>query len=306
MNHSPFALAQAGAQFLAKTLGPRFRGDDRFDSTGSNRALARRPGAMRGRRHSAHVAVGAWLLWAFAGGAAAQSASACKLDEAGMGTVRAVLDGRTFVLTDGREVRLASIEVPESDAANKAALDKLIGGRDVLLKKIGDDKDRYGRLLAYAFVAGDARSAQQILLAAGHARVAARVGDPQCAEELLRTERAARAAGLGLWSDTANAPRRAQDIAALSAMRGRFALVEGRVVSVRDSGGTIYLNFGRRWSEDFTATVLRRNEKLFGAAGLDLKMLSGRNVRVRGFIEERGGPWIEVSRPEQIEIAGRD
>jgi hypothetical protein len=28
-------------------------------------------------------------------------------------------------------------------------------------------------------------------------------------------------------------------------------------------------------------------------------------IRVRGFVEERGGPWIEASRPEQIEVLGR-
>jgi len=26
-------------------------------------------------------------------------------------------------------------------------------------------------------------------------------------------------------------------------------------------------------------------------------------VRVRGWIEERGGPWVEAARPEQIEVA---
>jgi hypothetical protein len=25
-------------------------------------------------------------------------------------------------------------------------------------------------------------------------------------------------------------------------------------------------------------------------------------VRIRGWIEERGGPWVEAARPEQIEI----
>jgi hypothetical protein len=30
--HTPFAPAEAGGQFLAKTLGPRFRGDERVDS----------------------------------------------------------------------------------------------------------------------------------------------------------------------------------------------------------------------------------------------------------------------------------
>ena len=78
------------------------------------------------------------------------------------------------------------------------------------------------------------------------------------------------------------------------------------MLSVGESGGTIYVNFGRRWSEDFTVTVLKRNERRFITAGLELKKLAGRHVRVRGTVEERGGPWIEASRPEQIELAERD
>ena len=91
--------------------------------------------------------------------------------------------------------------------------------------------------------------------------------------------------------------RKAEDPAGILAVRGRFAVVEGKVLSVRESGGTIYVNFGRRWSEDFTVTVLKRNERSFTAAGLALKKLAGQRVRVRGTIEERGGPWIEAARP---------
>ena len=78
------------------------------------------------------------------------------------------------------------------------------------------------------------------------------------------------------------------------------------MLSVRESGGTIYVNFGRRWSEDFTVTIAKRNERAFTAAGLEPKSLAGRRIRVRGWIEERGGPWIEATRPEQIEVAERD
>jgi endonuclease YncB( thermonuclease family) len=237
--------------------------------------------------------------------APATAQNACPLHDAGSATVRAVLDARSFVLSDGREVRLAGIETPDN-AAGMAALQATIGGREVTLRQIEPGTDRYGRLSAFAFVSGQPLSAQHVLLAAGHAQVAARVGDTACAAALLGAERAARTAKLGLWADPSNAPRRASDPAGVLAMRGRFALVEGRLVSVRPSGATLYLNFGRRWSEDFTATVPRRHEKLFAAAGLDLRTLSGRTVRVRGHIEERGGPWIELVRPEQIELAGRD
>jgi hypothetical protein len=49
------------------------------------------------------------------GTAAAQTAQAsppCGGEELARGTVSRVIDGRTFVLGDGREVRLAALEVP--------------------------------------------------------------------------------------------------------------------------------------------------------------------------------------------------
>jgi len=74
------------------------------------------------------------------------------------------------------------------------------------------------------------------------------------------------------------------------------------VATARESGGIIYLNFGARWSEDFTVTILRRNQHVFAGAGLMPMALAGLDVEVRGWIEDRGGPAIEVVRPEQIEI----
>jgi DNA/RNA endonuclease YhcR with UshA esterase domain len=87
--------------------------------------------------------------------------------------------------------------------------------------------------------------------------------------------------------------------------RGRFAIVEGKVLSVRESGATIYVNFGRRWDEDFTVTISKRSERLFAASGVMPKSLTGRRIRIRGVVEERGGPWIEAVLPRQIEIVDR-
>ena len=64
-----------------------------------------------------------------------------------------------------------------------------------------------------------------------------------------------------------------------------FALVEGKVVSVRDSGGTTYVNFGRRWTEDFTAVIPKRNER-FLVSGLEPKRLEGRRIRLRGRLRD--------------------
>ncbi len=258
--------------------------------------------------------------------------AACDLETVASGTVQSVTDGRTFVLDDGREVRLPAIEIPvllpavtapaatdsataaatepaqpppsDPDAAAAAALRALLAGKQVALRASKLVTDRYGRFLADALATRDGypASAQKTLLSQGLAFLTARPGEHGCMAELRAAERAGRAAKLGLWADPRYLPRQAEDVAGLAAERGRFTLVEGKVVSVRESGGTIYVNFGRRWSEDFTVTILKRNERQFIEAGLRPSGLSGRRVMVRGWIEERGGPWIEATAPEQIEI----
>jgi endonuclease YncB( thermonuclease family) len=247
-------------------------------------------------------------------------AFACSGETIAQGHVARVIDGRTFALDDGREVRLAAIEVPplpapqESDPAPggdvaKDALTGLIAGAQVTLKQAEPQKtDRYGRLAAYAFTVRDAveHSAQHDLVAAGLARVAARVGSRACAVELQSREKAARQAKLGLWANSYYDLLNADNPADVLAEQGHFALVEGKVLSVRESGATIYVNFGRRWTEDFTVTILKRNERNFTAAGLEPKTFAGRHIRVRGWIEERGGPLIDATRPEQIEFTDRE
>src|SRR5262249_44275621 len=125
------------------------------------------------------------------------------------------------------------------------------------------------------------------------------------AADLLANERPARESKLGLWAEPYYAIVAAERFTDLLAERGHFTIVEGKVLSVRESGGTIYMNFGRRWSEALTVTLSKRNERNLGVAGLDPKRLENRRVRVRGWIEERNGPRIEALRPEQIEIAER-
>jgi endonuclease YncB( thermonuclease family) len=234
--------------------------------------------------------------------AVAESRIACSLITIGSATVRTAADG-TITLDDGRIVRLAGIELNENAAT-------LPAGTAVTLKRLAanTETDRYGRIAAHVFIDEDGaeRWLQQDLVGRGLARVSARVGDAGCARILWAREQSARAAKLGLWSEPYYVIGKAEEPLEVLKQRGRFALVEGRVQSVRESGATIYVNFGRRWSEDFTVTIAKRNEKMFAAAGLTPKTLDGRRVRVRGWIEERGGPWVEAARPEQVEVLERN
>ena len=256
----------------------------------------------------------------------AVTALPCGGEEIARGSVSRVVDGRTFVLGDGREVRLAGIETaslsarandaPSDDTAARDALAKLIADAQVVLRRAEFDADRYGRLIAYAEMVqpSSRRSIQADLVANGFARVGDMVGRSNCAAELWRWETAARSAKLGLWADPYYEALAADKPAEILARRGRFALVEGDVVSVHPSGATIYVNFGRRWSEEFAVTIRKRNERKFATAGLDVHELAGRRVRVRGWVEARGGiggspwraPWIEAVRPEQIETIDRN
>jgi endonuclease YncB( thermonuclease family) len=234
---------------------------------------------------------------ALVSGATAQEV--CKLPGLGTVTVADVRDGRTLLLADGRELRLAAIE---ADDASRAALNALTADKTLRLEKLGPDQDRYGRVVAIAYTDDARESLQQAMLAQGQARVSARVGDRPCAELLLRTERAARAAVRGLWAHPNFAPLPSHDVTRIMAVRGQFALVEGKVLSVRESGATIYVNFGRRWTQDFAVTILKRHRREFAEANIDPKELEGRRIRVRGWVEQRRGPIMEASVPEQIEV----
>ena len=213
---------------------------------------------------------------ALVSGATAQEA--CKLPGLGTATVAGVRDGCTPLLADGRELRLVAIE---ADDASRAALNVLAAGRMLRLEKLGPEQDRYGRVVAIVYTDDAHESLQQVMLAQGDARVSARVGDRPCAELLLKAERAARTTARGLWADPNFAPLPSHDVTRITAVRGQFALVEGKVLSVRENGATIYVNFGRRWAQDFAVTILKRHRRDFAAANIDLKELEGRRIGAR-------------------------
>jgi endonuclease YncB( thermonuclease family) len=258
--------------------------------------LSRRPLLFRGADVVSRFVLAAAAA-ALVSGAIAQET--CKLSGIGTATVAGVRDGRTLLLTDGRELRLAAIE---ADDASRAALSMLAAGKMLRMEKLGPEQDRYGRVVAIAYTDDARDSLQQVMLAQGHARVSARVGDQPCAELLLQSERAARAALRGIWADPNFAPLPSHDVTRITAVRGQFALIEGKVLSVRESGATIYVNFGRRWTQDFAVTILKRHRRDFAAANRDPKELEGHRIRVRGWVEQRRGPMIEASVPEQIEV----
>jgi endonuclease YncB( thermonuclease family) len=216
-------------------------------------------------------------------------------------------DPRSLALEDGRVLRVAGIESfallhPDgvaADAALRARLRQLAEGSDLRIELLSAKKDRYGRLPAVVALA-DGRTLQEALLGEGLA-IALTSGTTPCFTRFLAAEDEARRAERGFWAETALPKARPQ---ALASRIGRFAIFEGRVVSVGIRRSATYLNFGERWSEDVSVEVRGRDRDLFNG-GADLAGLEGRLVRVRGFLDERAGPRLVVRSPAQIEVLGK-
>jgi micrococcal nuclease len=222
----------------------------------------------------------------------------------GVSEVRA---GDLLRLSDGRVVRLAGIRVPAGDGEQagaerlagqaRAELSRLVDGQTIRLAPVEGAHDRYGRLVAH-IERSDGLWLQETLLEQGLAQVQTRPGEAARAREMLAVEQTARAAGRGLWGEAAFMP---QDAGALDDSTGRFRIVRGRVLRVAPTERYVYLNFGADWRADFTVRV-RRTELKGALAGVDLEGLAGHLVEVRGVVLEAGGPLIELSHPEQMQV----
>jgi hypothetical protein len=142
---------------------------------------------------------------------------------------------------------------------------------------------------------------QSLLLAECEALVSAENLGNECAAALAAAETEARPAHKGIWNDS-NVIKNAESSGDILAGIGRFTIVEGKVLSVRQAGATTYLNFGRNWTRDFAVTISRRALPAVEAAGIAPKFLENRKIRVRGWVEAHPGPRIDVQGATQIEI----
>jgi micrococcal nuclease len=153
------------------------------------------------------LAVVAVLVATRAGGGDEMPAGAARV-----GRVVRVVDGDTIhVRVDGRDerVRYIGIDTPEEvkpdtpvqcfARAAAAANGKLVAGRDVRLVPDVEERDRFGRLLAYVFRSGDGRFVNAELVSEGFARTLTIPPNVRYAERFASLAAQARRADRGLW-----------------------------------------------------------------------------------------------------------
>ena len=244
------------------------------------------------------------------------AAKSCTLKSGGYRTVARIIDGETLALDDGREVRLIGALAPRASDAGAApgawpieteairALTALVLGQSVKLAFGDRHTDRYGRFLAHIFVGTGANEkwVQGELLAAGAARAYGLPGLFNCSAELLAHERSARNKRRGLWRIAVYRMKPALVTGLLMQRRSRFEIVTGAVADVSPTKAATYLNFGSDWKSDFTARISKEVVAAHPDFASTLAGLQGKRVAVRGWIERRNGPLIDIQHPDQIEV----
>ncbi len=240
----------------------------------------------------------------------------CNLERGVSGEVVEVIDGDSIRLAGGLQVRLVGTQAPKlplgrpdfeawplADEA-RSALSALLLNRRVTLYHGGQTPDRHGRALAHVYLGDDDQGLwiQGEMVRLGWARTYSFRDNRACVRELQALEATARQARLGIWADPFYQTRTALPPGGLLDLIDTFQLVEGRVVSVQAVNRRVYLNFGRFWREDFTGSMSASHARSFEGSGINLTLLEGKLVRIRGWLEERGGPMITITHPEQVEI----
>lgn len=75
---------------------------------------------------------------------------------------------------------------------------------------------------------------------------------------------------------------------------GRFVVVDAVLVSVEHQEWRSYLNFGQDWRRDFTIAMGADLRDVLAEPDGSLDAWINRKVRVRGVVENRGGPYIAL------------
>jgi micrococcal nuclease len=248
--------------------------------------------------------------FAIAAGFLVLTAAAPRFEGGESGVVASIIDGDSFVLDSGLEVRLAQIEAPRVRPGDTwgpqatASLERMLKGKRVELRYGGLRRDRRGRAIAQVFIPqGIGREplwVQTEMLKSGIARVHTYADNRTAIAQLWGAEREARRAGRGVWSAPAYQVRFATP-EALQGGIGSFQLAEGRVESASQRGSVVFLNFGTDNKTDVTAVIPERAFALWPNGVTDLLALQGRSIRIRGYVRNSNGPALWLDHPEQIE-----
>jgi micrococcal nuclease len=200
--------------------------------------------------------------------------------------VTRVVDGDTIIVDmDGTEerVRLIGVDTPESvhpdrarnvpyGAVASAFAKDALEGRRVDLEFDAQERDRYGRLLAYVYIDGEMFN--KTLLSEGHAQISTYPPNVRYVDTFTRLQTDARERGAGLWAYyAAESPEAVADMSAgedgalaLTGERAGGESPDGAADVSADENGALARTGERAAEESQTVPAAPADEVLQGAA----------------------------------------
>lgn len=220
-------------------------------------------------------------------------------------TITHVIDGRTLAAEGGRILRLSEVYVPQhaKDTEKQAILwlrENIMGQRVRLYITRDENRGRRNRF-DYEMVHMEGNNGlwvQASLVNRGLAITLPSAFTHEMSAPLLNYEAEARADKRGIWAETVAV----LNPESVKEKTGSFQIVEGKTYSVSSKNNIIYINFTRDWRSDFTIRIRKEDRIAFSRAGMNPLRLTGKKLRVRGFVEEYNGPMITATHPSQIEV----
>lgn len=116
--------------------------------------------------------------------------------------IEQIIDGDTFVISDGSQIRLIGVDAPEEGQPfyqqSVALGEALLQGTEVTLNLDREPRDRYGGLLAYVFI--DSLLYNETLIDSGLGSVYLFGNNREYAGRLIEAQKEARLGRRGIWS----------------------------------------------------------------------------------------------------------
>ncbi len=121
--------------------------------------------------------------------------------------VERVIDGSTIELTTGAKVGYISVDIPRDKYFQATEVNRqLVEGKMIRLEFDFEKKDRYGRVVAYAYV--DSIFVNARLIEEGYARFSAHPKNARHQNVFLDLEEKAKKAAVGIWAKKVNSKKR--------------------------------------------------------------------------------------------------
>ncbi|MDX1748910.1 MAG: thermonuclease family protein [Methylophaga sp.] len=216
--------------------------------------------------------------------------------------VKRVYDGDTLVLENNQRVRLLSINTPEISSRYREAEPGGIEARDWLKKQLSENqvylqydsekRDRYDRLLAYAWTP-DGDFINEKLLQKGLAALTLKPPNLQYADQLIAAQRQAINQQQGIWGDKHYQPRKVSSLTE-TAYRGwkRWLLTAKSRSQTRDY-------WILKVNDKASLRIAKQQQDLFPP----LESYLNKSLEVRGWMSKRGDQYsLFVQHPSAITL----